>query len=67
MSTTTYMFSWPVSVAQLDACPSEGQMDTHPTEHSFVEIDHEIFSIVILTLPLIQEEQLSVSCNCSQY
>ena len=29
--------------------------------HSFVEIDHEIFSTVILSLPLIQEEQLSVS------
>ena len=30
-------------------------------QHSFVEIDHEIFSTVILTLPLIQEGQLSVS------
>ena len=29
--------------------------------HSFVEIDHEIFSAVILSLPLIQEGQLSVS------
>ena len=29
--------------------------------HSFVEIDHEIFSTVILSLPLIQEGQLSVS------
>ena len=28
---------------------------------SFVEIDHEIFSTVILSLPLIQERQLSVS------
>ena len=27
----------------------------------FVEIDHEIFSKVILSLPLIQEGQLSVS------
>ena len=27
----------------------------------FVEIDHEIFSTVILSLPLIQEGQLSVS------
>ena len=35
--------------------PSRGQ------QHSFVEIDHEIFSAVILSLPLIQEEQLSVS------
>ena len=29
--------------------------------HSFVEIDHEIFSVVIVCLPLIQEGQLSVS------
>ena len=30
-------------------------------QYSFVEIDHEIFSMVILSLPLIQEGQLSVS------
>ena len=30
-------------------------------QHSFVEIDHEIFSTVILSLLLIQEGQLSVS------
>ena len=30
-------------------------------QQSFVEIDHEIFSAVILSLPLIQEGQLSVS------
>ena len=30
-------------------------------QHSFVEIDHEIFSTVILFLPLIKEGQLSVS------
>ena len=35
--------------------PHQGQ------QHSFVEIDHEIFSTVILSLPLIQEGQLSVS------
>ena len=29
--------------------------------HSFIESDHEIFSTVILSLPLIQEGQLSVS------
>ena len=56
----------PASVAQLDAQsdwrpgghgfnPRQGQ------QHSFVEIDHEIFSTVILSLPLIQEGQLSVS------
>ena len=30
-------------------------------QHSFVEIDHEIFSTVILSLQLIQEGQLSIS------
>ena len=30
-------------------------------QHSFMESDHEIFSTVILSLPLIQEGQLSVS------
>ena len=30
-------------------------------QHSVVEIDHEIFSTVILSFPLIQEGQLSVS------
>ena len=30
-------------------------------QHSFMEIDHEIFSKVILSLPLIQEGQFSVS------
>ena len=30
-------------------------------QHAFVEIDHEIFSTVILSLPLIKEGQLSVS------
>ena len=54
------------SVAQLDA-PSDwrpGGRGFNPRrgrQHSFVEIDHEIFSVVILSLPLIQEGQLSVS------
>ena len=30
-------------------------------QHSFVEIGHEIYSIVILSIQLIQEGQLSVS------
>ena len=30
-------------------------------QHSFVEIDHEMFSMVILSLPQIQEGHLSVS------
>ena len=56
----------PASVAQLDA-PSNwrpGSRGFNPRrgrQHSFVEIDHEIFSIVIRSLPLIQEGQLSVS------
>ena len=54
------------SVAQLDV-PSDwgpGGRGFNPRrgrQHSFVEIDHEIFSTVILFLPLIQEGQLSVS------
>ena len=53
-------------VAQLDA-PSDwrpGGRGFNPRQgrqHSFMEIDHEIFSTVILSLPLIQEGQLLVS------
>ena len=56
----------PALVAQLDA-PSDwrpGGRGFNPgrgRQLSFVEIDHEIFSTVILSLPLIQEGQLSVS------
>ena len=56
----------PASVAQLDA-PSDwrpGGRGFNPRrgrQHSFVEIDHEIFYTVILSLPLIQEGQLSLS------
>ena len=56
----------PASVAQLDA-PSDwrpGGRGFNPRrgrQHSFMEIDHEIFSTFILSLPLIQEGQLSVS------
>ena len=52
--------------AQLDA-PSDwrpGGRGFNPRrgrQHSFVEIDHQIISTVILSLPLIQEGQLSVS------
>ena len=54
------------SVAPLDA-PSDwrpGGRGFNPhrgRQHSFAEIDQEIFSTVILSLPLIQEGQLSVS------
>ena len=54
------------SVAQLNA-PSDWRPGGHGfnprrgRQQSFVEIDREIFSTVILSLPLIQEGQLSVS------
>ena len=56
----------PASVAQLDATsdwrPGGRGFNPHRgRQHSFVEIDHEIFSTVILSLQLIQEGQLSVS------
>ena len=61
------------SLVQLDA-PSNwrpGGRGFNPRrgwQHSFVEIDHEVFSAVILSLPLIQEGQLSVSVKeCAQY
>ena len=53
-------------MAQLDA-PSDwrpGGRGFNPRrgpQHSFVTVDQEIFSTVILSLPLIQEGQLSVS------
>ena len=56
----------PASVAQLDA-PSDWRPGGHGfnprrgRQHSFVEIDREMFSTVILSLPLIQKGQLSVS------
>ena len=45
----------PALVAQLDVCPYGGQ------EILPWRFDREIFSAVILSLPLIQEGQLSVS------
>ena len=54
-----YTSAKPASVAQLDA-PSNwrpGGRRFNPRrgrQHSFVEIDHEIFSTFILSLPLIQ-------------
>ena len=56
----------PVSVAQLDAPfdwrpGGSGFNPRRGRQQSFVGIDHEIFSTVILCLPMIQEGQLSVS------
>ena len=57
----------PASVAQLDARPTCNQGVTGSTlqcrQRTFVEIDHEILSTAIFSLPLIQEGQLSVSCE----
>ena len=56
-----YIPSQKASVAQLDAPsewrPGRGSNPRRGRQHSFV--DHEIFSTVILSLPLIQEGQLS--------
>ena len=55
----------PASVAQSDVCSSgdrRSRVRALPgRQHFFIEIDYEIFSTVILSLPLIQEELLSVS------
>ena len=51
------------AMAQLDAT-SDWRSGFNPhrgQQHSFTECNHEIFSTVILSLPLIQEGQLSVS------
>ena len=52
-------------MAQLDAPsdwrPGRGFNPCRGRQHSLVKIDHEIFSTVILSVPLIQEGQLSVS------
>ena len=62
------LYILPASVAQLDA-PSDwrpGGRGFNPRQgrqHSFMEIDHEIFSTVILSLPLIQEGQLNLSVS----
>ena len=43
--------------------------DPHAQQYSFMEIGHEIISTAILSLPLIQEEQLSVTGErtCTKY
>ena len=53
-------------MAQLDALSDwrpggHGSKPRRGRQHSFMEVDHEIFSTVILSLLLIQEGQLSVS------
>ena len=57
-----HMFSWRNNVFMSDWRPGGcGFNPRRGRQHSFVEIDHEIFSTVILSVPLIQEGQLSVS------
>ena len=58
--------SQPAAVAWSDACligDHEVLVSIPPQvwQHSYVEIDHEMFSTIILSLLLIQEGQLSVS------
>ena len=57
----------PALVALLNACPTGDQefvVLTQPgRQHSLVEIDHEIFSTVILPPPLIQEGQVVSFCQ----
>ena len=61
------------SVAKSDATSTGDQggceFEAPVRQHSFVEIDHEIFSTVIVSLPLIQEGKLSVTCErmCTEY
>ena len=59
-------------IVQLVACPTAdpGVVSLIPAwSHTFVEIGHEIISIVILLLPLIQEGLLTVTSKsmCSKY
>ena len=46
-----------------------GGFDPHVRQHFFVEFGHEIVSTAILSLPLIQEGQLSVTGDriCTKY
>ena len=45
------------------------RFDPHIPQHPFVEFGHEIISTAILSLPLIQEGQLSVTGErmCTKY
>ena len=59
----TTLLSGQASVAQSDARPTGDQevmglIPANIQQLSFVEIGHEIFSVVVLSVPLIQEGQL---------
>ena len=52
----------PGAVAQSDAWYADGhRLDPHIRLHSFVEFGNEIISMAILSIPLFQEGQLSVT------
>ena len=55
--------SQPTSLAQLDARPTDDQKVAASIPATFFrgDLTQEIFSMVILSLPLIQEGQLSIS------
>ena len=58
----------PGPIAQSIVCliADPGVMSLNPAQpHTFMEIDHIMFSMVILLLPLIQERLLSVTCECT--
>ena len=68
-----YIINEPASVAQLDA-PSDwrpggrGFNLRRGRKHSFVEIDHEIFSTVILSLPWFKKGRCQfLAKECAQY
>ena len=62
-------FEQPGPVARTDACPPDTQMvrSSGPAKHSFIEMGHEIISMAILSLPLIQEGHLSVTGKRMHY
>ena len=65
--------NWPGSVAHLDGASvwKPGGCGFNPRldwQHSFLEIDHEIFSTDILSFPLIQEGRCQfLAKECAQY
>ena len=70
MQTKLLLAIGPASVAQLDARLTgdqevTGLISANVRQLSSSEIDHEIFSTVILALPLIPDGQLSVYGECA--
>ena len=64
------LHTWPHSaVGNESECRSRGREFDPDKVHTFVEIDHEIISTVILLFPLTQEGLLSVTSEsmCTKY